>query len=601
MKKPPFKSRSLLVTFSILIWSALIVWRLIDLQVLSCEYYREKAQNQQERVITLNPRRGTIFDRKGRELAVSVDVASIYAVPQKIEHPRDTARELSRILTNEKVSYHAVLKKLKKDDPFVWIKRQVPPSRWSEIERLKLEGIGSVTESKRYFPKKDMAAHVLGYVGVDEVGLAGIESYYDSEIRGKPIRMMVIRDARGDKIVVSNQNKKRTVRGCDVYLTIDEIIQYYAERELGKAVDKYDARGGTVIVMNPRTGEILALANRPHYNPNIRFSSFPEVEWPNRAVSECYEPGSTFKVVTAAVALEENKVTPGEMIYCGDGHIEVAGKIIRDHESYADLDFTHVIVNSSNVGAIKVGMRLDRDVFYRYLRRFGFGNPTGIDLPGESGGILRETTHWSKISAASISMGQEVAVTPLQMLQALNTVACGGVMPEPAIIQKIKGAGGQRVKKFTGPAFKRVISKETADKLKWMLASVVKEGTGRNAAMEGYTIAGKTGTAQKIDETGGYSETKFIASFMGFFPVENPRISIIVVINEPKGAYYGGTVAAPVFRNIASAAALYKGIPSRSEDRFIKTVYRKSLPEDAGKIRISSNLDGPVSKGTISE
>ncbi len=583
----PLRNRLLFISFLVLCWSTLVVWRLYNLQVIGYEHFTDKAQRQQERTIHLNPKRGTIYDRNGRELAVSVDVASVYAVPSKIEDPIATAKKLSQVLISEGLSYKDILKKLKKKSSFVWIKRQISPVKWDEIKSWGIEGIASLTESKRYFPKKDMAAHVLGYVNIDNEGVAGIEKYYNDEIMGQPARMMVIRDAKGDRIVVSNGEKRKSQRGKNLYLTVDEIIQYAAERELDHVVRKYNAKSGTVIVMNPNNGEILALVNRPKYSPNMRFSSFPEKGWPNRAITDIYEPGSTFKVITAAAAFEEGVVKPDEVIYCGNGKIEVAGKIIKDHEKYADLNFREIIAHSSNVGTIKVGMRIGRETFFRYINSFGFGSVTGVDLPAESKGILRPLSRWSGRSLASIAMGQEVGVTALQMLNALNVVANGGYLFKPQIVKAIVSPDEQEVvepgRDISG---KRIISESTAKLLANVLTSVVEEGTAKNAFIDGYNIAGKTGTAQKVDKSGKYSASKFVASFMGFFPADNPQISMIVVIDEPKGAsYYGGTVAAPVFRNIAASIIMYYGIPSKREDRLFRTVYRPFVEGEDGFVK----------------
>ncbi len=592
--KLPLKNRLILIVFFVLSWSVLIGWRLYDIQIVRHESFREKAQKQQERTITLHPQRGAIYDRNGKELAVSVDVASIYVSPSRIEDIQGAAKKLSKILACEGLSYKDILVKLKKKSPFVWIKRQVSENIWEEIKALGIEGIGSIKESKRYYPKLNLACHVLGYVSVDEEGTAGIERQYNDLIRGQPAMTMVIRDAKGDRLLLSNTEKRKNQRGKNIYLTIDEIIQFHTEKELDEAVRKYGAKSGTVIVMDPNSGEILALANRPGYDPNFRFSKFPENEWPNRAVSDVYEPGSTFKVFTALAALEEGVVRPDEVIYCGEGQISVAGKIIRDHERYADLSFRDIIAHSSNVGAIKVGMRMSKDVFFRRICSYGFGSRSGVDLPAESPGILHPTAKWSGRSLASIAMGQEVAVTPLQVLNSFNIIANGGYHVTPSLVKMITTPEGLVFKDLKNSKGKRVVSETTCRLLGNILASVVKDGTAKDAFIDGYSIAGKTGTAQKADGPGGYSATKFVASFMGFFPADNPKISMIVIIDEPAGGlFYGGKVAAPVFRNIASSIIMYMGIPSENEDRHFRTVYRHSQGEAKfAKAGIAANTKG---------
>ncbi len=572
-KSLPFGGRLCLVGILVAGWMCVSVWTLINLQIKKGDFYKEKARNQQKRVIKLNPRRGTVYDRNGEEMAISIEVPSIYAAIPEIENPEKTAEVLSDIFPREKLDYYDIVKKLKKDRNFVWLARQISPEKWEKIQNKSLEGIGCIKESRRYFPRKNLCAHVLGYVGIDEKGLAGIEHFFNSEIRGQSSKFIATKDAKGKKIVLKNIGKTQPSTGKDVVLTVDSTIQYFAEKELEKAISKYSASAGSVIVMNPKNGEIYAMASKPDYNPNARFSTLPENRWPNRAIQRLYEPGSTFKVVTGSVSLENNRVSPGETIYCGEGKIEIAKRDIKDHEKYSDLTFREVIANSSNVGAIKVGRRLNEQIFYSYLKKFGFGKPTGIKLPGEAEGILREASKWSKLSAASISMGQEISVTPLQMLQALNVIVNDGKWIQPEIVRQI----GE--KSFDGKNSHSVISKETARTMRNILLKVVEEGTGKKAAIDGYKIAGKTGTAQKIVD-GEYSKSRFVASFMGFLPFENPRFSIIVVLDEPRGAYYGGQVAAPVFRKIASQILLYGKIPSEKKDNYIKTTYKKKQKKD---------------------
>jgi cell division protein FtsI (penicillin-binding protein 3) len=530
--------------------------RLVQLHVLQGPELRAAARAQQETVITLDPKRGPIYDRNGKELALSVDVDSVYADSTLIANPTLAARHLSRALG---VRFEDLRSKLKSGKRFVWVERKITPSQRKVVERLGLKGIGFVKESKRYYPKGSLAAHVLGYAGIDNQGLAGIESSQDREVQGKPGRICALRDGRGDHALATQEHP--ATAGRSVVLSLDEVIQHQAEKELDAAVVEHRARGGTAIVMRPDTGEILALVNRPTFDPNA-YSDYPAEARRNRAISDIYEPGSTFKVVTAGAALEEKKVTPATVVYCEHGSIKIGKYTINEDRLPFDyLTVEQIVEKSSNVGAIKLALMMPSSVFYRHLTDFGFGQFTGIDLPGETRGLLRPPENWSGLSQASLAIGQEVGVTPLQSVTAVAAVASGGIRRRPWIVAGLVGEDGtvSRPVRSADPG-RRILSPATASALTSILEKVVTDGTGRAAAIPGYRVAGKTGTAQKIDESGHYSRGKYVASFVGFVPVRDPALAIIVVVDEPQNGYHGGEISAPVFARIALPVLQYLGV-----------------------------------------
>lgn len=545
------RARALILFFLLASFFGFIILRLFSLQVNQHESFSEWADRQHRRPVPLTGRRGVIYDRHGRELAVSLETASAFAQSDEILDPKEAASKLSTIL---KLKPEEVLKKLESQKSFVWLKRRLDPAEAQAVAKLGLRGIHLVPESKRSYPKRELAAHVLGFVGMDDKGLEGVEYQYDHLLGGQPRWVVSFRDALGRVIFREEEAKSPSY---DLHLTIDEVIQYIAERELSRAVAQSRAKGGTAIVMDPRTGEVLALANLPSYDPN-RYQEAPLASRRNRAVTDTYEPGSAFKTIMAAAAIEEGIVRPEDRFYGEMGAIRVGGITIRDHERYNWLTFEEVIAHSSNVGAIKVGMKLGRSLYYNYISSFGFGSLTGIDLPGESAGMIRRPRNWSLVSLGSLSIGQEIAVTPIQMAAAISAVANGGHLMKPFIARVLTTPDGKPVKEFHPIRLRRVISEATARTLTDLLKRVVAEGTGKLAAVDGYQVAGKTGTAQKLDQaTGHYSHSKLIASFVGFVPADDPRLTILVVVDEPQGEAWGGSVAAPAFREIAKAALKY--------------------------------------------
>jgi len=558
--------KRLLQIFAVLAaWAIIVVARLVQVQIVRHDEYMNRAVRQQERTLELSPVRGRILDARGRILAESIAAESIYADPQAITNRAAVAAKLAPIL---RIPHRDIEARLKSDAGFVWIARQVPLEIAAEVRKLRIVGIDFIEEHRRTYPRGSLAAAVIGYTGVDGEGLSGVEHSFDSYVRGKAGRVTVLRDARRGMYLVGGEGLNRPVDGNHVVLTIDSVVQFITERALVKAVDKYRAIGGSAIVMDARNGSILAMASVPTFDPN-RFRDFPATSWRNRNVQEIYEPGSTFKIVTAAAGLEEGIVTPSQILDCGDGAIQIADVEIHEHgdKKYHLLTFEDVMVHSSNVGTIRVALGLGEKRFYQYVRRFGFGERTGILLPGEASGLLRRLSRWSDVSAASISIGQEIGVTALQLVRAIATVANGGVRVGPRVIARVVGNDGKTVFQPEQQPPQRVVSERTAAILNEILKSVVYRGTGEKAALPEHVVAGKTGTAQKAIR-GGYAPDKFIASFGGYVPADRPRLVILVIVDEPRGEQYGGIIAAPVFKEIAEGALHYlrvaPSVPQRS-------------------------------------
>lgn len=538
-------------------WAVVVVARLVQIQLVRHNDYTQRAQRQQERTLSLNPLRGSILDSRGRVLAESVSAETIYADPQAVSDVKKTAKALASIGVDDEDD---IREKLSARGSFVYIARQVPMDDAAKIKRLKLPGIYFLDDHRRSYPRGTLASNVIGYVGLDGEGLAGVEHSLDEHVHGKAGKVTLLQDARRGMYLVGGEGANRPIDGNDVVLTIDSVVQFIAERALAKAVDKYHAAAGVAIVMDPSDGSLLAMASAPTFDPN-HYRDYPPAAWRNRTVQDMYEPGSTFKIVTASAGLEEGVITPSQIVDCGNGAIQIANVTIHEHggNHYGMITFEDVMVHSSNVGAVKVGLNLGPDRFYRYIRKFGFGERTGIPLPGEAGGLVRRTDKWSMVSNASMSIGQEIGVTPLQLIRAVNAVANGGVRVEPRIVDRVVDATGRTIYRPPQPAPERIVSEKTAAVLNEILKAVVARGTGQPAALAEHIVAGKTGTAQKAGR-GGYSD-KVLASFVGYVPADRPRLVIYVAVDEPKGAQYGGTVAAPVFKEIAEASLRYLGVP----------------------------------------
>lgn len=550
-------NRRLYVLGAILaLWCLGICLRLTYLQIFRYGSFAERAQHQQQRTAELSPRRGIVYDRAGRELAMSISVDSVFAVPSEIPNLSGTVSLISHITRSDP---RELLAKCKASKSFCWLARKADADIANRIRSLNLRGIYFQKESKRFYPKRELAAQILGYVGMDDQGLSGIERQYEDELQGKPGTMVISVDAHKKWF---SSVEKQPEPGENVVLTIDEQIQYIAERELAAQMQQTHAEAGTVVVENPHTGEILALANYPTFNPNLSREITPQ-RLKNHAVSDVYEPGSTFKLVTLSAALEEKVTNPNEVFDCQMGSIVVNGMRIHDDQPWGNLTVSEILAHSSEVGAIKIGMRLGDDRFYKYIRGYGFGQQTGIELPGETRGLSKPVSRWSKVSIAAISTGQEIGVSPLQLAAMVSTIANDGVRLPPRIVAAATEPQlAPQTVTFHPAEGIRVISPRTAAQMKQMMQGVVLTGTGRKAILEGYSSAGKTGTAQKVDPTThAYSHTKYIASFAGFAPINDPSIVVAVIIDSPVGPHHGADVSAPVFQRISQQVLEYLHTP----------------------------------------
>ena len=573
-KEIPFKKsrkRAVVLNTIIFFGFAVILLRLVDLMILSHEKLSERADRQYIREKTLTPQRGLIWDRKMREMATNVEADSLYGVPSKMKDTRNLSRDLSPLVNISSKKLNMTFLK-KKTRGFIWIDRKMDMETARDIrmllDKLGYGALGLVPESRRFYPKGRTASHILGFTDIDNKGIAGIELMYNKYLKGEVRNVSIGTDARGNRL---SSDIKGAVSGNNLLLTIDEGIQYIVERELSNAMTEWKAKAAVAIMMNPGTGEILAMANMPAYNPNNAGES-RDYARRNRAITDLYEPGSTLKTVLAAAALEEEVVDLDEEFDVSKGYIVVGGKAIRDVHPHEVITFQEVIQKSSNVGAVQIGLRLGEEKYYRYLRSFGFGEKTGIDFPGEVRGILRQIKDWSGTSLAALSIGQEIGVTPLQLLRAYAAIANDGVLMKPYIVSDIISPGGDIVKRVAPERERRVVSADTAETVRDILKMVVEEGgTAERAYVRGNLVAGKTGTAQIFDPgTGRYSRNKYVSSFVGFVPADNPGIALIVVVYEPEGSAYGGVVAAPVFKKIIEDTFAYLDIPmERDENRII--------------------------------
>lgn len=541
------RRRAMFVALGLVAWMVIIGARLAQLQISQHADLSARAKNQQLGAVETSPTRGLLLDRQGRELARSVDTESFFADPREVQDVNETARKIASVTGQNKSDLIEKLTEAKESNKkFIWLIRRLELQTASKLDAMNLDGVYSRKEPKRYYPNDTLAAHVLGFVGTDEIGLGGVEQYYNEKIRGEAGKVYLETDARRRAF---ESYEVQPHPGQTVVLTIDQTIQYRTEQALFAAVERSHAKSGTAIVMDPGTGELLALANAPAFDPNQPVQEAPEMRT-NWALQNIYEPGSTFKVVAYSAALERGLVTPEDKINCQMGQITVAGRLIHDHHPFGVLTVSDALAKSSNVGAIKLALLVGDDSMYDFARRLGFGAKTGIDLPGETGGILRPLSRWQPSSIGSIAIGQEVGVTPLQMALAYSVIANGGSWVRPHIVREMKSADGTMLYQARTES-RPVLKSETVQRLRGMMEGVTLHGTARKAQVEGYTAAGKTGTAQKIDpRTRAYSATKYIGSFVGFAPVNNPAVVIIVVIDEPQGSYHGGDVAAPVFREI---------------------------------------------------
>jgi len=562
----PMRGRRYIVVLLLLGGFGMVLFRLVNLQVLQAAELTMKADRQHQKTVALEGSRGTIVDRHGKMLAMNIDVPSVFGIPTALDSPAKTARFLSPVLH---IRSDELERKLRQDRSFVWLARKLDPEQGRRLEQMPMDGIGVIMEGRRFYPKGPLLSHVLGFAGMDGEGLEGIERRYEPLLHGEKRVTVLQRDALGRTVFPKGLAEQSPTPGRNLVLTIDEVIQYIAERELEDAVSRAHAKSGTVIVLDPETGAVLALAISPRFDPNVVAVLAPD-RWRNRALTDAYEPGSTMKAIVAAAAIEEHVMKPSTMVFGEYGHMTVAGTVIHDHDKLGWMTFAQVIQKSSNIGATKTGMALGEQRLYRYLQAFGFGERTDIDLPGEAGGLLKHPRDWGRRSLASISMGQEIGVTPMQMVSAMGALANNGVLMKPYVVSEIRDAQGRIVKQLKPELKRRVVSPETARTVATILEGVVTHGTGAKAAIPGFRVAGKTGTAQKIDpRTGTYSSTQFVGSFVGFTPVDHPRLAMIVVIDEPQGEAWGGVVAAPVFRRVGEQVLNYLGVPSGEPTKLV--------------------------------
>ena len=550
-EKKWIRFRIYLVSLFFLGGLGLILARAYQLQVLEKDRLASIALSGYKDVVKLPPKRGTIYDREGHELAVTVEVESIYAHPKLVKEKRSTARALSKILQTKESK---ILSNLKSKSPFVWIDRRTTPEKTAKVKALALAGIGFTKESGRYYPGREIASHLLGFAGTDNQGLEGLEKAYDHVLRGPECTLTQMRDALGRPFYVSRPMADGHEMH-DLVLTIDKDVQYKAQQALQAVVKETKAKSGQCVIVDPMTGEILALAVCPNFNPNVFWKHQPS-QWRNRAVTDCYEPGSTIKAFLLAAAFDKGVVSPQMTFFCEEGKYRVGNHTIHDHdaEGHGLLTVSEIITFSSNIGAVKIGERLGYKRFYEYLRRFGFGEKTGIDLVGERQGFVRPEKEAKEIDKANLYFGQGMAASSIQLVMAMAAIANGGKLMRPFVVKAIKNQGGQVVRETRPKVVRRVVSPETARRTARILEKVAGEdGTGFLAAIEGHRVAGKTGTSQKVDpRTKTYSKEHYVSLFVGFVPVGHPKLTMLIMVDEPQEKKYGGLVAAPVFKEVGA-------------------------------------------------
>ncbi len=545
-----FRIATLLAFFLVLFIA--LASRAFQLQILFNKELKALAEKQHTQTLLLQPDRGIIFDRNGEKLAATIMVDSVFADPAKIENPAEAAGRLAAIL---QVDRAVIQKKLSGTKNFSWVTRRIAPERARLVQELGIDGIFLVKEPKRFYPSGELAGHLIGFVGLDATGLEGLELKYDRYLKGQPEKLLWTRDAKGKRLYPRVEIPKAAPReNYNLVLTIDNRIQHLVESHLKSAVKTKGAKGGFAIVMDPRTGEILALANEMGFDPNL-FSAVNPATGKNKVITDSFDPGSTFKPFLAAAALEEGVVKETDIFNCEDGHYAVADRVIHEakRKRHGALSFHDILKYSSNIGAVKIGERLGKEKFYQYIRKFGFGDKTGIDLPGEVSGILRPVEKWTRVDAATIAFGQGISVTAIQLITALSTIANEGVMMKPFVVRGLMDRKGNVVQSYRPTVVRRVISPQTAGRITAILTDVVgaEDGTGKQARIANVAVAGKTGTSQKFDfSRRAYSTERVKTSFMGFFPAEEPQIAILVILDEPQRDKWGGVAAAPVFRNI---------------------------------------------------
>lgn len=548
-----FRARQLVIFLFFLVSLSLLVLRLAYLQVIRHPFFAAIANEQHTVSMELPAKRGAIFDRNMRVLAVNLNVDSVYVNGREIKYKRKVARLLASALDLDE---QYVFERVSRDKLFVWLKRRIPPEEAARVKRLKLKGVGFIKESKRFYPNRDSACHVVGIADIDNRGLEGLELVYDRYLKGENGWLTSTQDAR-QKLLKSYRDDFLLPRnGLSLVLTIDEVIQSIAERELAAAFKKHHAKGASIIVIDPTNGDILALANLPAFDLNAP-AGRPIESIRNRAINDFFEPGSVFKVITASAILEEHAVDVNDTFDCENGEWHVARRVLHDHTPHGVMTFREIIEKSSNIGTLKAASRLGAAKMYQYMRAFGFYEKSGIELPGEVIGMNRPLARWSSVSMYAIPMGQEVTTTVLQLARAIAVVADNGYLVKPRIVKEIINDKGETVKEFPPRATRKVLSPVIAAKVRGILEGVIESGTGKKARIEEYAAGGKTGTAQKVEPGGVYSHERFVASFIGFAPVARPQLAVAVCFDEPRPVYYGGDVAAPVFKNVVDASLKY--------------------------------------------
>ncbi len=551
-----FRIRVALVGLFFGFFLAVICGKAAHLQIYRGPWLSDMAADQYEASVKSSGKRGTIYDRKMSELAVSIPVTSIAAYPRRIKNPAAVAASLDKPL---KMNRRSLKKSLQSKKSFVWIKRQATPREVEQIRKLNIEGIGFVPEYNRFYPQKTLAAQVIGFTGVDGEGLEGVEHYYNRYLKGTASERTFLRDAFGHRIV-SDDKEAPDFSGHNLILTIDQSIQFIAEKTLKDTVEEYEANGGIVIVMAPKTGAILAMAQYPNFNPNA-YRKFKTEHWRNRAITDSIEPGSTMKIFSATAAIDAVGLSPNTIFFCENGSYRIGRKIIRDIKAHGWLSLQQIIKYSSNIGVIKLSEDVGAERLYKTLTQFGFGSKTGFDAPGETSGSLSNYRKWRRMDTSAIAFGYGVAVSPLQLVTAVSAIANKGVLVQPYLVSQITDQDNQIIDSIASREMRRVISEDSAQTVRNILRTVVSEGgTGARAALDGYSVCGKTGTAKKLAADGTYSSKDYIASFIGFTPSEDPAIVVLVIIDEPRKEYYGGIVAAPAFRRIAQETLNYLNI-----------------------------------------
>jgi cell division protein FtsI (penicillin-binding protein 3) len=584
-----FRVITLLLFFLVIF--VVLISRAFQLQIITGKTLKGLAQKQHTKTLPLIPERGLILDRNGEKLAASILMDSVFADPAKIADSQKVSAELSAVLGEDR---RVVLKKLTTSRHFCWISRQISPEQARSVHAANIEGVYLIKEPKRFYPNKELAGPLIGFVGRDAEGLEGVELKYDRYLKCQSDKMLWGRDAKGKRLYLKESLvSEKPDKGHNILLTIDSRIQYLVESQMKEAINRTGAKGGMAIAMDPRTGEILALVSEPGFNPNSFFKGRPEM-MKNKAIADCFDPGSIFKPFVAAAALEEGVAKEGDKFYCENGAYQIANRTIHEaqRKKYGQLTLREVIKYSSNIGAVKISQRLGKEKFYQYIRDFGFGSKTGIDLPGEISGLLRPYQRWTNVDAATVAFGQGVSVTAIQLITAMSSIANRGVLMKPYIVRGITDQSGQMIQEYKPTAVRRTISAATAERMISILTDVVgaEDGTGKRARIANLAVAGKTGTSQKFDSgSRRYSSERVRTSFLGFLPADNARVAILVTLDEPKRDKWGGVAAAPVFKNIGEQ--ILRCYDSRPGDGYI-IEEKEVLPQDRGLRLVAA--DAPV-------